>query len=164
MGLLTHEQLLAYKHPEPLSELWPVPELGGEVRLQGVTLKSEREAINAEVKTLRETGARLRQALGLNFDPDEDDLQAAAWVAACVVAPKCTSADWLRFANEGYDILGTLWIRALVCSRLIPDPAKTDAPETEAVPDGVDAAKAEIQEALGTDPLGSGGGSTATAT
>jgi hypothetical protein len=165
MPRLTAESLLAYKSPGPLSEDLDLPELGGDVHIEGVTTKAGREAIYADIRTLQgsNAGGNLGKALRLSFAPDDDDLTAAAWAAACVSEPKLTSAQWLQFCSEGYAVLGRIYVRCLACSRLIDDP---NAPKEgdESAPDGVTAALNELKDAQATDPLASAGDCTATST
>ncbi|BDI33406.1 hypothetical protein CCAX7_54570 [Capsulimonas corticalis] len=149
---LTKEQLLAYKSPEPLEEDFLVEELGGSAHIRGVTKKDELEAVNAEIEHLKRLPIPVTHPVtGQVYKPDHGDIKAACWVSACVTEPKLTALEWLQFAAEGFAFLGALHVRAWVCSRLISDPLK---PGDEEVPDGIGAAKAEINEGEeGGDPL-----------
>jgi hypothetical protein len=153
---------MAYKSPDPLGEELELSDLGGSVRIDGITRKDDREAIYKEIAHLKEgnAGGALGRALGLPYAPDDDDLTAACWAAACVTDPKLTAVEWLQFCGEGYAQLGRILIRCYVCSRLIPDPdaappsSESAPPDPESVPDGVEAAKAGLEDAQVTDPLG----------
>lgn len=157
MAFLTLEQMQGYRSPEPISEVYFVEALNVDVRIQGLVKKSEREAVFADVKVLtkaKETGSlNIRDAHGEAFTPDDDEIAAAAWCAACIVEPKTPAYEWLKFSVEGFSVVGVLAMRCWMCSRMIPYEAQVregQEPSKEApVPTGTDAAKEELL----ADPL-----------
>jgi hypothetical protein len=162
--LVSAETITGYKRPVPLEENFFVKEFGGEIHISGVAKKDERERIATHISTLREAVEKdAVKTFGLSYVPDDTDLIQAAWLANCVRTPSLTSLQWLKFAGEGWGVIGRIFTRVLICSREAEEePVKDkDGKEVSAgIKDGVDAAKEEIQ----TDPLASGGGSTATVT
>lgn len=147
---LTAAQFDAYRLPDALQEAFEIKDLGGAVLIQGITAKAQREAVYAEIKDLKASRDKSGLDGVVGYTPDDDDIAAAVWAAACVAEPKLTPIQWLTWASQGYMILGEIYVRCLVCSRVIGDPK-------DKVPDGIEGAKGEQQD----DPLGSSGGSSA---
>lgn len=138
---LTREQLLAYQRPEPLAEDFEVVALGGTVHIEGIGKVSERRAIATEIETLREgltKGAIKFDVDGEQVAPTQADAIAAAWAAACVRQPALTAYEWLQFGAGSPEILGAIFERCAVCSRVLGQAATETTPE---VPDGIEAAK-----------------------
>ena len=155
MAILTADALLARKSPDPLTEVFSVEELCGEVRIEGLRLYKERDAVYTEIDALKEQGQRLKvtSANGEVFVPNETHVVAACWAAACVAEPKMTSYQWLVLAGTEAAALMAIFARCMVCSRLAED-------KQTKTPDGLDAAKAEAEDG-GDDPLGRPGGDSA---
>lgn len=150
----TPELALAWTSPEPLQFDYTHPDTGQLFRIEGICRAADKSKVVAEIRRLTPTAAKLRTALG--YEPAESDIIDACWAAACVAAPKMTPLQWLRFGREAS--LGAVFTETWIACRIIErrDP---DAPDAE-IPDGVEAAKAEMK----ADPLVGAGGPTASAT
>lgn len=135
MPYLTVDTIKAHTRAVALTEDFEIPELGGAVRIVGI---SDYEAIQATRAKLADM-LRFVEEGSLNipltngfYKPSEATAVAAVWAEACVAEPKMTATEWLQFAHEGDDILARIQHRACVCTRLIPDVAA-------GIPDGIDA-------------------------
>lgn len=157
MTYLNIDDLMAFTLPDPLSQDYEVPGLGGSVHIQGIVTRDDRKSINEQVEVYRETVANgsvkiQHPKTGREFKADIADVIAACWVAKCVTEPQLTPLQWLQFAGEGYRFLPVLFNQCMICSRENSD-------EETGLPDGEAAAQKQIED--GKDPLDSGGGSTA---
>ena len=135
----TADQVQAWKSPEPLQFDFVHPETGQRFRIEGIAQAKQRKAIYAEIRRLVPVAKELTPAVG--YEPTPEDITDACWAAACVTIPAMTAVQWLRFgaeANLGV-LLDESWIASRVIERRLPDAKQAE------VPDGVEAAKAELK-------------------
>jgi hypothetical protein len=128
------------KGPEPLLEIFTIPNTEFSVEIRGLVRSAGRVAVYSEIDDM--VNLHELSIGGEKIIVTEDDVVAACWAAACVAAPQLTAFEWLTFGASNPDLLAAIGTRCLVCSRLIAEDQGSDG-----------AASAETEFLEGRDPL-----------
>lgn len=139
------DEVLAWKSPAPLQFDYQHSETEQWFRVEGICKSKDKKGIYAEIARLSDDDLRATLPLAIGYVPSDSDLADACYCAACIKAPAMTALQWLIFGAEAS--LGELSTQTLIASRMVE--VKNDKDTGAKIPDGVEAAKAEMK----ADPL-----------